>query len=157
MKETGITIIELVVVVSIIGILVAGMGFSYQDWVERYEVERATKELYFDMMHARMRAMERGREHYVVFGENSYSIIEDTNESGKNDTGDERLSGFPKSTDYDLQRNVSGKVTFNGRGLISGLQRIWVASATDPEYDCMNVSRARVVMGRFTDGECLPK
>jgi prepilin-type N-terminal cleavage/methylation domain-containing protein len=157
MKDRGITLVEVIIVISVIGILIASMAYSYQDWVKRYEVERTTKELYSNMMLARMRAMERGLEHYVVFGARSYSIIEDTNESGEYDAGDEGLPGFPKTVEYDLQRNVVAKVTFNRRGLISGLQRIWIASETDPDYDCMKVSMSRVIMGRYVGNECLPK
>ncbi len=157
MKNWGITVIELVVVISIIGILFVSLGFSYQDWIGRYKVESATKGLYSDLMNARMRALERGMEHYVIFGERSYLVAEDTNESGDYDAGDRGLPGFPKTVGFSLDRNVSGKITFNNRGLISGLQRIWVSSDTNPDYDCMKVSRARIIMGQYNDGECLPK
>ena len=156
-KETGITIIELVVVVSIIGILVAGMGFSYQDWVERYEVERATKELYLDMMRTRMRAMESGREHYLILNERSYSVAEDTNESG--DYDDPPLPGFPKAVDRQLGWNdhhTVSKIIFDRRGLMSELKTIWITSA-DADFNCIAVSRSRIITGKYVGGICEKK
>jgi prepilin-type N-terminal cleavage/methylation domain-containing protein len=158
MKDRGVTLIELVVVISITGILVASAGFTYRDWADRYAVERTTKELYADMMHARMRAMERGREHYAVLNERTYSLVEDTNESGEYDAGDEMLPGFPKTVAYSLRRNgIGNKITFKHRGLMSGLRTIRITSGTDPDYNCVKVSMSRVIMGWYTNDECHAK
>ncbi|MDA8240028.1 MAG: type II secretion system protein [Nitrospiraceae bacterium] len=157
MKNGGITIIELVVVISIIGILVASMVYSYQDWVERYEVERTTKELYADMMHARLRAMESGREHYLILNERSYSVAEDTNESG--DYDDPPLPGFPKAVAHPLDwndRHTVSKVIFESRGLMSELRTIRITSA-DADYNCIVVSQSRIITGKYVDGTCKKK
>ena len=49
MKNSGVTLVELLVVVSIIGVLIIAMGFSYEGWVGNYRLESMTKELYFDL------------------------------------------------------------------------------------------------------------
>ncbi len=157
MKNEGITVIELVVVISIIGILVASMAYSYQDWVERYEVERTTKELYADMMHARLRAMESGREHYLILNERSYSVAEDTNDSG--DYDDPPLPGFPKAVDQQLGWNdhhTVSKIIFDRRGLMSEPRTIWITSS-DADYNCIVVSQSRIITGKYVDGTCKKK
>jgi hypothetical protein len=109
-------------------------------------------------MHARMRALARRHEHYAVLNGRSYSIVEDTNESGEFDGGDELLPGFPKTVPYTLSRNGSGnKITFNGKGLISGLRTIRVLSDADADYDCVKVSMSRIITGRYSGGECSAK
>ncbi len=67
MKNRGVTLIELVVVISIISILVIALGFTYQGWVGGYKVEKQTKELYSDLMNARGMAMTRNRAYFVDF------------------------------------------------------------------------------------------
>ena len=38
-QEAGITLVELIIVIAIIGILVIALGFSFQDWMGKYRVE----------------------------------------------------------------------------------------------------------------------
>ncbi len=157
MENRGITLIELVVVICIIGILVASLGFEYQDWLEKYQVERTTKELYADMMHARIRAMESGREHYLILNDRSYVIAEDANDSGVYD--DPPLPGFPKAVEHQLGWNNHdpvSKVTFDRRGLMSELRTIWITSA-DADHNCIVVSRSRIITGKFVGGICEKK
>jgi prepilin-type N-terminal cleavage/methylation domain-containing protein len=160
MKDHGITLIELVVVISVIGVLTAALGFDYYDWGKKYAVEKITKELYMDMMHARLMAISRSREHYVILGEKSYSIVEDTNDSNDYDGGDATLPAFPKQVGHPLDwnnRHSVSKIVFDKRGFISELRTIWVDSSTDTEYNCLKVSMSRVIMGQYVGGECKAK
>ncbi len=65
MKNHGITLIELIIVISIIGILAVALGFEFTGWMGGYRVESQTKEMYVDLMNARARAMQRNRVHFV--------------------------------------------------------------------------------------------
>jgi prepilin-type N-terminal cleavage/methylation domain-containing protein len=62
MNKGGVTLIELTVVFTIIGILAVALGYSYADWMGKYKVEKATKELYTDLMNARYMAVTRNRD-----------------------------------------------------------------------------------------------
>jgi type II secretory pathway pseudopilin PulG len=157
MKEQGISYIELVVVMSVICTVTAALGFDYYDWGKKFAAEKIIKELYTDMMHARLMAVIRGRDHYVVLSDSAYSVVEDTNDSGKHDAGDTTLPNYPKQLEHPVQWNNSGNVViFNKRGIMPKWRTIHVAS-TDADYNCVAVSETRVIMGRYIDDKCKPK
>lgn len=158
MKEQGISHIELIVTVAIVGVLVSAAGFEYYDWGKKVAAERIIKVLYSDMMHARMMAVTRGREHYVVLGNTAYSVVEDTNDSGIKDGGDMTLPDFPKKVEASLSWNNTGNdVTFDKRGIMPKWRTIRVASATDADYDCIAVSTTRIITGQYVNSKCRPK
>ncbi len=104
MNNRGVTLIELIVVVGIIGILVVALAFSYQGWQGRYKVEGAIKTLQTDLMNAKAQAMTRDHTYIVNFPSlTSYSVIEDTNGNGVYDAGvDTIIQTFPKTIEYTM-------------------------------------------------------
>ncbi|MBI5633005.1 MAG: type II secretion system protein [Nitrospirae bacterium] len=160
-NSRGVTLIELLIVVTIIGILSVSLGFAYSGWLGRYKVEKQTKEIYADMMTARMLAMARSREHFVDFtGPTTYSIVEDTNDNSAINIGAGDTILFPKTVEYDNNANGYGiplTFSFNRRGLISPLRTIRISHNTDPDYDCIVVSSTRINMGQMSGGSCIHK
>lgn len=67
MNSRGVTLIELMIVVSIIGILIIALAFSYQGWQGRYKVEGEIKALQTDLMNARALATTRASVYFVDF------------------------------------------------------------------------------------------
>lgn len=78
-KHDGVTLIELIIVVSVIAILVVALGFEYRGWMGRYRVENQIKQMHSDFTNARARAMTTSRINFLVGTANTYSIYEDTN------------------------------------------------------------------------------
>jgi len=171
----GITLVELLVVVSIIGILAVAMGFSFQGWMANYRIESTTKGLYADLMDARSKAMTRNRIYFVRLkldaGEYKYSEYEDTDEDAEFNpgAGDNPTPEFinPKTIQYNL--GWTGDIGFDTRGLA------WEYTASDtrnaasitvpitlpggatPDYDCIVVSLLKIRTGRMSGGTCLEK
>jgi len=153
-NNTGVTLLELIIVVSIIGILVVVLGFSYQGWTANYKVESQTKELYADLMHARLRAIHRNRKHFVKLENTRYTIYEDTNEDGDADTS-EILPAYPKNLDCSITWNGSGnKTTFDTGGLLTSLRTIHVTSNIEADYNCIVLSRSRINIGKWDGASC---
>lgn len=178
MNNRGITLIELIIVISIIGILAVALGFSFQGWMGGYKVERQTKEMYVDLMNTRARAMQRNRLHFVRFNNStSYSIYEDDSDgtnkvpdgdgalqTGTGPTADTQLGGFPKTVQYNLDWNNSAvtaptNLTFNTRGIAATLGSISIFVDRDgdgkkdfePDYDCIVISATRINTGKLND------
>ncbi len=161
MRERGITLVEVITAVSAVGILSVLSYVSFDNWLARYKAEKATGELYADMMEARAAAMAECREHFIVMGRDSYTMYEDRNDDGDPDA-DEALPAFPKKVEYPLQWNGTGnRVTFDRRGTATSDRTIWFQSRISPDYDCMRVSTMRIILGKakyYGDGsldECV--
>lgn len=171
MNNRGVTLAELIIVISITGIMAAGLGFSYVDWTGKYKVEKATKELYAELMNVRCMAMTRNCDHFMDFnfpvppaGYGTYRIAEDTNEDGEGDAdangvidtaGHTILSSFPKIVEYPITNNFINKIiNFDKRGIVRprGLTfggTICFYSDNDPDYDCIVISQTRIIMGKL--------
>lgn len=146
MNNKGITLIELVVVVTIIGILVAALGFTFQAWAANYNIESQTKTLYMDLMNSRARAMQRNRSHFVVVSANNYQVIEDTNESGTKNAGDTTVG----TTTLNYPSLWTGTVTMDNRGLVSPNNTLRFDVGTNtPDYDCIVLFATRINMGKL--------
>lgn len=155
----GITLIELIVVITIIGILVVVLGFSFQGWMGGYRVESQVKEMYVDLMNARARAMQRNRIHFVVVAATNYQIFEDTNESGGTapNAGDLAIPGFnnPKTFEYGHDSSWTGTVIMDTRGIVSnnvtplGATIQFNIGTNNPDYDCITLSSTRINIGKW--------
>ncbi len=161
MKSTGITLVETMVVVSIIGILVIAFGFSYKGWMGKYRIESQIKEVYSDFMEARTRAMTRNIFHFAVINTDNYAIYGDTNNSYGNapDAEDQLILAKKLQYKYQFKMISAGALprtlTFDTRGLISNataaisfrIDNI-LDPDLDPDIDCLIIDEARIRMGK---------
>ncbi len=45
------------------------------------------------------------------------------------------------------------RISFNKRGLISGLRTIWITPTADAEFSCIKVSTSRIIMGKYIEAD----
>jgi len=168
MNSKGITLIELLVVVAIIGILAVALGFSYVGWQGAYKVEKATKDLYTDLMDARGRAISRGQAYFIDFPTaTTYRMsLDDSNGTTKGDgdlifqpqvlpavptpSTDTTVQTFPKTTEYTITWDAGGTITFDRRGIISTPGTICLTTNVDADSDCIEVLQTRINLGKLT-------
>lgn len=162
-NKNGVTLIELIVVVSVIGILVIALGFSFQGWMGKYRVENQIKQIYTDIMNARSSAMQRNRTFFADFpSTTSYRIREDTNEDNLPlvVAGDTILPTYPKTVEYAVTW-AGGTISLDTKGIVQPSATplgatLCVVSTNDPDYDCIVIAQTRINMGKLTNigGAC---
>ena len=168
MRARGFTLIEVLIVVALIGIL-SGVGIALtRDMVMRYRVESEIKELYGDLMYARMHAMHTNKTYFVDLATNAYVMYADTNPAPFGDnqlqTGGDHKISEKSSLKKALDWSGGGTVSFNARGLASTGTTICVKSSVNPSCDCVKVSPTRIILGKIksqsgscNDANCTPQ
>ncbi|MEW6569828.1 MAG: type II secretion system protein [Nitrospirota bacterium] len=158
MKDEGMTLVELLVVISIIGILTVAMGFSFEGWMGRYRIESQIRCMYSDLMEARTKSMSRKMWHYMVLNTNNYQIFEDTNSNfgSMPDAGDISLWPGPKILQSGQLKMISADkfpltLKIDTRGLIpraAATISFRIDNNRDPEFDCILIDEARIRIGK---------
>lgn len=155
MKQAGFTLVEMLIVIAIAGILMAIATMNFRQWTIKSNIESQTREMYADIMNARVQAMNRNRAHFLILSTSQYTIKDDTNNSGTNNTGDTTL----------IQRSLNNQIAysntetkFDSRGITYDEGSIFVSNNTvGASYDCIVISRTRINMGQMSGGSCVKK
>ena len=172
----GFTVVELFIVLAIISTLL-GLGmFSYNKIRDRLDAERQMKEMFTDLMNARVRAMQRNRTHFVVFTASQYTIYEDTSPEPDGDGtltigADEQFQQknlhpkFPVT--WPVEWTPASPLRFDGKGIVPtdptdgvGGDPPWtvrLSTATSGEYDCIKISEIKITLGKWDGTTCLAR
>ena len=176
MKKDGFSLIELLVVMIILGIAASWGTVSFRGWIRKHDLESQVKEMYTDLMNARLTAMHQNRAHFISLSANQITASEDTDGDGAGDSplciwnrnrGDPADASCPgngslsyKNLKFPVAWSVpsSDVLGFNPRGLFfiptipTELTKTICISSTDnpsPSYDCIIVSQTRISMGKL--------
>ncbi|MDD2337388.1 MAG: type II secretion system protein [Geobacteraceae bacterium] len=160
MNKKGFSLIELVVIVSIIGILLTLGTISFNSWQTKYYVEKQTKEMFTDISAMRLRAIHTKRLHRLTFLPNSYSCQSYAPEDEALAAGVTVMTKFLKYklVNEDGTPFVNAVIDFNSRGFAESERNFRVSSTTnDAPFDCIIVSAGQTNMGKMKEGTCYAK
>jgi prepilin-type N-terminal cleavage/methylation domain-containing protein len=165
-NNRGFSLVEIIVVVGILGILLTIAGFYGHDILVGSQVENQTRELYADLMNARVSAMQRNHVSFVTLAANQYAVYEDTSPSpdgdGLLDTANDHLV-MQKTTSYALATSTTMTFfNFTACGTCDNLvsvptNTIHIVSTAAPSFDCIILSTTRILMGKWNGTDCTPQ
>jgi prepilin-type N-terminal cleavage/methylation domain-containing protein len=170
----GVTLVELILVISVIGILAVALGLEFSNWMVSYRAESDIKQLYVDLMNCRARALQKNRVHFATGNATSYSVYEDTNPAPDGDgilntSSDTLVSALTKTIPakerYTIEWTGGGStLSCDKDGIVSPPSDIYLKDklagdaerAFDAEYDCITVETTRLNIGKWNYGssEC---
>ncbi len=160
MNQKGITLIELILVVTVIGVLSLLLGTSLQGTMGAYRLEGEVKQLKADLLAGRARAMQRNVVHFlqINLGTNDYQLYQDADGDGALNPGVD-LAVFPNpKTLRDPLLSGGGIITIDTRGLMGvpgGTMVSFNTSNHNPsDYDCLVLSPTRVAVGKLNGAIC---
>lgn len=151
MRQNGFSLIELIVVMSIIGILLSIATLNFSQWQRKSGIENQTKMLYSDLMTVRSEALFRKQDRSITLTATQFSVF-----PGNDITAPpvlQRNLSFPVTW---LPTGASLRIDFDTRGIPAPERSICVEPDDNPgTYDSIVVSSTRIKMGkRQTGGAC---
>ncbi len=167
MKNSGFSLVELVVVIAILSSLLLIAGLSGRTWLDKYRIESQTKEMYTDLMNARASAMQKNRTYFVTLASMQYTVYEDRDPANPTNPvldGDEVFEAasdrlvMQKNTQYPIVSAPTGtSFSFDRNGLVSlngTLHFDLTNSSAGPAYDCITLLTTRILMGKWRGTVC---
>lgn len=165
----GITLLEILIAVAIVGILVTLAVSTFREMNEKYKVEAETKQLYADLMDVRGRAVQRNRFSFVRISATGYATYVDNSPAPDGNRqcepgADERAASVTLRHPVTASLTATGtpdNVIFNRQGIASGTGYIRISVSpginVTPDYDCISIRETRLRTGRYTSaggGSC---
>jgi Tfp pilus assembly protein FimT len=153
---------ELVVALSMAVILVMGLGFYFRGWTNTCRMEGEIEQMYYDLLMARAKAMERNRNHFFVAKSGTYEIYEDTNDNAQYDADADNIAVFSHPETPTIPHLWTGVITIDTKGLArtdSGLRGTirFDSGENNLDHDCIVVWATRINLGKWDGERCIDR
>lgn len=156
--RAGFSLMEILIVLSILTFLLTMAGTSYLRWTAKARVEDDTKRIYMDLMGARARALQQSRAAFVTMDGPGrlYRTYLDTSPAPDGNgileiAEDRRITEGRTSYPF---TPFGTTIRFRRDGIAQDTGTIRMDSPVDSDYDCITIQTTRIKMGRFVAGTC---
>jgi prepilin-type N-terminal cleavage/methylation domain-containing protein len=163
MNNRGFSLVELVVIISIIGILSTIAALSFSSWMLKANIEKQTREMFTDLNSARSNSIYQKKRHGMILQPSSY-IIKRYSSADESRTGDATKGVIlTKNLTYPITSESGGSlanqiIEFDIRGTTNDLVDIRATPVNSGSpYDCIVISVTRINLGRMEGGACVQK
>ena len=121
--ESGFTLIEMMVVIAVLAIVAAIAIPNFMSLLPGMRLNGAARQVMGDLMAARMNAVKQNNRFRVFFnnpGTNQYQILDDDDNDGSADTGEEITTKNIQDNYYDVTFSSTTNPIFYPRGTAYG-------------------------------------
>ena len=122
-KDSGFTLIELIVIIAIVGIFAAIAVPNFLSYMPKHRLNGAARQVMGDLMAARMKAVSQNNEFKIFFLANGhdYTILDDDDNDGTADIGEWTETKDIHPAYHDVTFSATNNPIFHPRGTASPL------------------------------------
>ena len=130
--QKGYTLTELLITLSIIGIIATLSGTWLLEQIPTLRMRGAVRQVRSDCLAARMAAVNQGNKFRIIFRDSyRYDILDDDNNNGKHDPGEEMQSRDLRIDYSDVTLRSTNNPIFHPRGTASNLATITLMNSVE--------------------------
>jgi len=126
----GFTLVELMIVLGIMSIILMLTNMWLSSQLPHWRLNGAVRQVISDLAAAKMNAVVERNRHRIFFQDNRhYLILDDKNNNGKIDVGENQESRDIQADYHDVTLNASNNPSFLPRGTASNLASITLTNS----------------------------
>lgn len=164
-KQSGFTLIELMVVISLMALLLTWAIPAFSSWKQKHDVEGEMAQLYGDLQFARSEAYTNNEVAGISWSGTSFSqyqiMTNATADCTSIGSGGSSLVATVSTINHPITSSQNlQSLSFNNRGIVSSPSTLPLTFYITPSYgsptNCISVSLTRISLGTWNGSNCAP-